>query len=489
MNIESFTKSLLVSFATSCLLVSVAIAQTKPNIVYILGDDMGALDPGYCGNEFYETPNIDRLAADGMTFNRAYSGGPNCMPTRACLMTGMYTPRTSLWTPGGKSKGNFKYMKLLVPNKQNDLGNETLESLTALKPEVTCVAEMLKPAGYTTAHFGKWHLGEDKQGFDISFSAGAKNYPSEGKGYWDIENSRKITDAALAFIEDKQRQPFFLYLSHFEVHTPLKANQKVIKKYKQKLASQPWKEKYDPTYAAMVEALDNSVGRVMEKLDELQLSKNTLVIFASDNGGVGKVTPLKPLKGAKGSLYEGGIRVPTLIKWPGTIAAGATCDTPITSVDWMPTFAEIAGADRPSDQPVDGVSIVPLMSGGTIPPRSIFWHYPLYLKGGVAQDRVVPVVGTNHKYWRGVPSSLICRGDWKLIHFLEDDRVELYNVAEDLSESNNLAPTQPEKANELLEELNRWRDETKAPIPATINPAFDASVSNNAKSDGGKNRS
>ena len=485
MNFELLTKSLLLSLVLLCMFAPNATAQYKPNIVYILADDLGAMDTGYNGNEFYDTPNIDRLASDGMIFNRSYSGGPNCMPTRACLMSGMYCPRTHLWTPGGKSKGNFKFMKLLVPNNINEQGN-TFKSFTSLKPGVTCLAEVLKAEGYATARFGKWHLGKDNQGFDISYTAGSKNYSSESKGYRDVENSTKITDAALKFIEDNRQQPFFLYLAHFEVHTPLKADPKVIQKYQQKQASKAWEEDYDPTYAAMIEALDNSVGRVLQKLDELQLSDNTLVVFASDNGGVGKVTPLKPLKGAKGSLYEGGIRVSTCMRWPSTISAGTTCDTPITSVDWMPTLADITGADRPSDQPVDGVSLLPLMVEKTIPQRSIFWHYPLYLPGEVAQDRVLPVAGTDRKYWRGVPSSSICRGDWKLIHFLEDDHVELYNLAEDISESNNLAQANAAKADELLRELNDWREQTNAPMPSAVNPAFKAPAENDVKSGNAK---
>lgn len=447
------------------------VAQDKPNIVYILADDMGWMDPGYNGNTFYETPNIDQLAADGMVFNRAYTGGPNCLPTRACIMSGMYCTRTNIWTPGGLSKGSFQYMKLLVPNKKNNKG-KTFESSTKLKADVVSLAEILKPAGYTTARFGKWHLGQDTQGFELSGSAGAKNYRNEGMGYGDIKNSIKITDAAVDFIDDNRERPFFLYLSHFEVHSPLKAEQEVIKKYQDKLESKSWKKNWNPTYAAMVEALDNSVGRVTKKLDELGLSDNTLVIFGSDNGGVGRFTPLKPLKGAKGSFYEGGIRVSTCMKWPTVIKAGSTCDTPITSVDWMPTFAKLTGAKLPTDQPVDGASIVPLLTGEAIPERSIFWHYPLYLKATSEQGREIPVAGTNKKYWRAAPSSLICNGDWKLIHYLEEDRVELYNVAEDVSESNNLADSNPDKAAQLLTELNRWRQETKAPIPKALNSKF-----------------
>ena len=471
---KKLIRLLLFQCCLALLLTQTTVAQDRPNIVYILADDMGWLDPGYNGNEFYETPNIDQLAADGMVFNRAYTGGPNCLPTRACIMSGMYCTRTHIWTPGGQSKGAFEYMKLLVPNRKNKKGN-TFESLIKLNPDVVSLAEILKPAGYATARFGKWHLGKDRQGFDVSGSAGAKDYSSEQKGYSDIKNSIKITDAAVDFIDNNRERPFFLYLSHFEVHSPLKADQKVIEKYENKLQSKQWDKTWIPTYAAMVEALDNSVGRVTKKLDELGLSENTLVIFGSDNGGVGRFTPLKPLKGAKGSFYEGGIRVATCMKWPATIKAGSTCDTPITSVDWMPTFAELTNAKLPTDQPVDGASFVPLLSGDAMPERYIFWHYPLYLKGNSDQDRVIPIAGTDENYWRASPSSLICDGDWKLIHFLEDDRIELYNVAKDVSESDNLAESHPDKAAELLAELNHWRKETNAPMPTTPNPAFDVS--------------
>ena len=345
-------------------------ADAKPNIVFILADDLGWPDVGFNGNTFYQTPNIDRLASTGMIFSNAYSGGPNCAPTRACLMTGMYGPRTNIWTPGARSKGQLKHMKFLVPNKHNKKG-DVFKSVESLSPDVISLAEILEPAGYATARFGKWHLGEDTQGFDISSWSGGieEDYPKQSKGYSDIDNSVTITDAGVRFIEENKDRPFFLYLSHFEVHTPLKADPAVTKKYQQKLKSKAWEENWNPTYAAMIEAVDNSVGRIQEKLEQLGISENTIVIFSSDNGGVGGVTPMKPLRGAKGSLYEGGIRVSTCIRWPKKIAAGTTCETPITSVDFMPTFAELAGGQLPTDQPVDGTSFVPLLSGDTLPPE------------------------------------------------------------------------------------------------------------------------
>lgn len=448
-------------------------ATEQPNIVFILADDLGWKDTGYNGNPFYETPNIDQLAAAGMTFNRAYSGGPNCAPTRACILSGMYGPRTKIWTPGVNSKGPFHKMKLLVPNRENEKGR-FFESLNSMQPDVVSLAEMLNPAGYTTARFGKWHLGQDTQGFDYSSYSGSldKDYKNEQRGYSDPNNSISITDAGIRFIEQNKDRPFFLLLAHFEVHMPLKADQSVIAKYQRKLASKDWHESWNPKYAAMVEALDTSVGRIRAALTELDLAENTLIIFSSDNGGVGKVTPIAPLKGAKGSFYEGGIRVPTVMVWSGTIPAGTENNTPITSVDFMPSFAELANAELPNNQPIDGTSLVPLLLGQTIAERAIFWHYPLYLPGSSAQDKVIPVAGTTTGYWRAVPSSLICRGNWKLIHFFEDDHVELYKLAEDPAERHNLALDYPEKAAALKEELQQWQETTQAPIPQTINPDF-----------------
>ncbi|MEP2775793.1 MAG: sulfatase [Luteolibacter sp.] len=441
--------------------------------MFILADDFGFMDTGYNGNEFYETPNIDRMTQDGMIFDRAYSGGPNCAPTRACIISGMYAPRTHIWTPGGASKGSSKKMKLVVPNRNNKNGR-FFESKEEMDPAVVSLAEMLKPAGYATARFGKWHLGADTQGFDVSSWSGSaeKDYGNEQGGYKDPKNSVSITDAGIDFIDANKDRPFFLYLAHFEVHIPLTADKKIVEKYQQKLESKKWEDKWNPTYAAMIEALDNSVGRIHEKLAELGLAENTLVIFSSDNGGVGSITPLKPLKGAKGSFYEGGVRVPTTMVWPNTIKAGSRSETPITSVDFMPTFAEVAGAKLPDSQPVDGSSFVALLKGQEMEDRAIFWHYPLYLEGNVPQDKVIPVFGTDRGHWRATPSSLMCRGDWKLVQYFEDGHVELYNVKEDISEKNDLSGQYPERAADMKRELEEWQKQTQAPIPTEMNPDF-----------------
>ena len=469
-------RRLLPTLLAFSLGLSPAFAEKKqPNIVFILADDMGWMDTGYNGNLFYETPNIDRLAKDGLTFDRAYAGGPNCSPTRACLLSGMYGPRTHIWTPGAASKGIFHRMKLLVPNRSNKKGR-TFPNRQDLDPSVTSLAEILKPAGYATARFGKWHLGpDDFQGFDLnSYSGNLKNdYQSGKKGYRDTRNAQKITDAGINFIEANTSTPFFLFLSHFEPHVPLVADPKVVQKYKDKLASKKWSHPWNPTYAAMLEALDHSVGRIQKKLTELGLAENTLLIFSSDNGGVTPVTPMAPLKGAKGCLSEGGIRVPTVMTWPGVIQPGTRTDTPITSVDFLPTFAELAEAKLPDSQPVDGTSFTPLLKGKELPERAIYWHYPFYLRGNGPPDRIIPALGTDELYWCATPCSVICRGDWKLIQYFDTGHLELHNLKEDPSEKTDLSEKFPDKVTALKQELTAWQKKVAAPIPTEINPNFE----------------
>ncbi|WP_442510438.1 sulfatase [Novipirellula sp. SH528] len=451
-----------------------APAQTRPNIVFVLADDLGWRDVGFQGAKFFETPNIDKLASDGIVFNQFYSGGPNCAPTRACIMTGMYTPRHKLYTPGGKSKGNRQFMRLLVPAKGASSGDMELESRNnSISAEHTTIPEVLKTSGYTSARIGKWHLGDDTQGFDLSTCDG-KDGPGH-KHYGSPTVAKTMTDAAVEFIENNRDEPFFLYVAHWDVHSPIRADKDVVAKYEDKL--EQWEntngEKLNPTYAAMIEAVDTSVARIRKKLVELKLDNNTLFVFSSDNGGTG-VTTMKPLRGGKGALFEGGVRVATCAAWPGVIKPGSTSDVPITSVDLLPTFTDIAGATLPKNQPVDGESFVPLLSGGSKLKRdSIFWHYPLYLQG--TGDAIVkPIFGTNKGYWRGVPATVMRQGDYKLFYFYEDQSIELYNVKEDISEMVDLAEKQPERATAMKSELLAWVKETKAPTPSTLNPSFKA---------------
>ena len=466
-------RSLILTLIIVCVTAATVAAESRPNIIFLMADDLGWQDVEYAGAEFFETPHIDRLAGQGMTFNAAYSGGPNCAPTRACLMSGTYTPRHHIYTPGGRSKGNPEYMRLLVPaasRKDKALAKEAAAQFpitNSLDPKFVCIPEVLKPAGYTTARLGKWHLGEDTQGFDLSSSNG-KGGPG-GSFYGNVDVAEQLTDRALRFIDDNQKAPFFLYLCHWDVHTPHRSRQEVVKRYQSKLEQIPVEQRrnFNPVYAGMIEAVDNSVGRVAAKVDELGLADNTLIVFISDNGGLPKVSQLDPLRGQKGSLFEAGVRVPSCMRWSGTIKPKSTCNTPITSVDFLPTFASLAGADLPSSQPVDGTDISPLFHGKEIEERSVFWHYPLYLQG---RGLTIDVPGGKTYSWRGFPSTSLRRGDWKLIEFHEDNTVGLYNLKDDPGEQKNLAASMPDKAAALRAELDAWQAETRAPVPTKPNP-------------------
>ena len=442
-----------------------------PNIVFIMADDMAWADVGYNGQQDFETPHIDQLAADGIRFNDAYSGASICSPSRACLLTGMYTPRHNIYHPGAKARGQLNSMKLAVPNRKKK--NKTYDWFVAteeLDPKFQSIAEVANSVGYATARIGKWHVGPDEQGFGLS--------ASPGDDYRDRNGTQKLTDAGIKFIDDNKSKPFLLFLSYYDVHIPLLANQEVEQKYKAK------KEKtgrdFNPAYAAMTEAVDTGVGRVRAELKKLKLDENTLVIFTSDNGGFPGATSNRPLNGYKGNLYEGGIRVPSCMAWPSKIKKGTTCDTPITFVDYLPTFAELTGASLDDHkQPIDGVSLVPLMMGETIPERAIFWHFPLYanLSGRVdkaSAPGTFPVFGTEQLYWRGVPATAIRRGNYKLLYFYEDQSVKLFDLANDIGESKDLSKTRPEIAARLLKELKEWTTAVDAPTPTQLNPLFNA---------------
>jgi arylsulfatase A-like enzyme len=442
----------------------------KPNIIFILIDDMGWRDLGCYGSKYYETPNIDRLAAQGMVFSDAYTCGPNCAPTRASLMSGQYTPRHGVITVGNSDRGP-EHLRKLIPQ----------ENKTVLDAGITTIAEAIKPAGYVGASMGKWHLGNDPghgpigQGFDLNvggYEAGhPKSYFSPYKNP-ELKDGPKgeyltdrLTDEALKFIEANRDKPFFLYLPHYAVHTPIRAKKEMIAKYE---AKQPSNGQGNPTYAAMIESTDQGVGRMMAKLDELDLTSNTIVIFSSDNGGLGgykadgikgsEITSNAPLRGGKGMLYEGGIRVPLFVRWPGVVKPGTRRDEPVITVDFYPTLVEMAGAEKPSSQVLDGRSILPLLKGThSLERDAIFWHFPAYLQGSG---------GT----WRTTPAGAIRRGQWKLIEFFEDGRLELYNIVRDIGEKNNLAEKMPERAKELHNLLKKWRKSVNAKVPTQLNP-------------------
>jgi arylsulfatase A-like enzyme len=452
---------------------NISMDENKPNIVIIIADDLGWADVGYNGAKFFETPNIDGLAADGMIFDRFYPSAANCAPSRASLLTGMYSPRHKVYIPQGVSRGgDVSKMRFKVPTQGQDSTFNTFPiSINHVAPEFESLAELLKKSGYISARLGKWHIGDDNQGFDINSASGVIGEitnvgGTEERYYDDVHVAERLTDAALQFIEENKERPFFLYLSHWEVHTPLAARNERISYYKEKLSNWPDKN-FNAVYAAEVEQLDISVGRVLERLKKLGLEENTIVIFTSDNGGLSTVTSNTPLRAGKGTFYEGGIRVPFCVKWPGVALRGSKTDVPVIGVDFMPTFSEIASAELPKNQPVDGQSFLPILKGEPFDrERAIFFHFPLYLGGS---GQVLPSYDGHENYWRAVPSSVIMSGDWKLIYYYEYESYELFNLKDDISEANDLSHQQSEVANRLLEELGKWTKKVNAPIPAVLN--------------------
>ncbi len=452
----------------SSLLVAPAIAQRRsPNVVLILIDDYGWTDTGYNGSTFYETPNIDKLASSGMVFTNSYSASPVCSPTRSAIMTGKYPARLHITAHLQGATNRFHFSKVLPPNARLELPLE----------EVT-IAELLREQGYRTACIGKWHLGKQgflpsSQGFDVSLAgdeAGSTNnffYP-EWKKKIPLEGkpgdylTDRLTDLAVDFVSENKNRPFFLYLPHFAVHTPIEGKPEKVAKYDAK--SKPVNPQNYGEYAAMIESMDESVGRVMEALRESGVEDNTVVLFASDNGGVSSlewkrrpVTSNLPLRKGKGHLYEGGIRVPTIVRWPGVTKAGSRSDEVVVAYDYAPTIAEMAGVPKSKSSVMDGLSITSLLKGGAKLKRTAnYWHYPHYS----------PQLGR--------PSAAIRQGDYKLILFFEDNRAELYNLKQDISEAKNLADLQPAKTLAMRKQLEDWLKKTGAQLPVA-NPNYNPS--------------
>lgn len=433
-------------------------AAPPPNIVVFLIDDLGWTDLGCTGSDLYETPNIDRLAREGMKLTNAYSACTVCSPTRAALMTGKYPARLHItdWIHGHK-KAN---PKLLIPKWTEYLPRD----------EVT-LASALKPAGYTSACVGKWHLGDetegypDKHGFDVNIAGCERGAPPSYFSPYKIPTLKegpqgeyltdRLADEAVRFIDASKTRPFFLYFPHYGVHTPLQAKQDLVEKYRRKI--KPGMKHTNALYAAMIESVDDSVGRVMARLADLGLDKNTIIVFTSDNGGLMNSTTNQPLRVGKGSAYEGGVRVPTLVRWPGVIPPGSVCAEPVITPDFYPTLLEIAGVsgEAKHNAGVDGKSLVRLLRDpqAKVDRDAIYWHYPHYHPGSAT------------------PYGAVRARDWKLIEFFEDMHVELYNLKDDIGEQNDLAGKMPEKANELREKLHAWRQAVGAQMP-TVNPAY-----------------
>jgi arylsulfatase A-like enzyme len=465
--------------ALSALAVA-ASAAPKPNVILMLADDLGRQDLGCYGSTFYETPNLDRLAKEGALFTNGYAACPVCSPTRAAFQTGRWPQRTGITDYIGaplKPELWKRNTKLLPAPYQDRLAHEEVS-----------LAEMMKTAGYATFFAGKWHLGmegwyPEDQGYDINKGGIEKGGPyGPGKYFTPYNNPRlpdgppgeHIADRLAAetcqFIEAHKDQPFFACYAFYDVHTPLNAKKDLEAKYeakRQKLGLSAKFGREEPrdvrlvqehvTYAAMVETMDSAVGAILKKLDQLGLAENTLVLFTSDNGGLstseGSPTSNLPLRGGKGWLYEGGVREPLLIRWPAVLKAGRVIDTPVCSIDYFATLRDVCGAKPTSS--IDGASLRPLLEDkGSIAERALFWHYPHYGNQG------------------GAPGAAIRRGDWKLIHWFEDDRFELYNLHDDVSEKTNLAAQHPDRVQTMRTELQAWQKDVGALMPIK-NPSYD----------------
>ena len=466
--------------------MSFRVGKKRPNFVFILLDDVGWKDPGYMGSTYYETPNIDKLASEGLMFTNAYACGSNCAPSRAGFLTGQYSPRHGVITVDPSTRG-LSADRRLIP-VVND---------ATLNPEHVTFAEALKVAGYVSASIGKWHMGNPsaglgpvEQGFDINIAGDSAASPLHYYPPYSLPNcsepaggryiTDRLTDEAIAFIGNNKANPFFLYLPYFDVHQPLEAKPDLKAYYETpgKLADRTTKPDHNnSTYAAMIQSVDQCIGRVMKKIEELGLDENTIVFLFSDNGGVGGITDMYPLRGAKGMFYEGGIREPLVVRWKGKVKPGTVCDVPVISIDFFPTFLELAGVKKPDGKILDGQSIVSLLQGGTqLSREAIFWHFPAYLEvtlncaSGARKD--CPTQPESSVPFRSRPVSVIRKGDWKLLLFLEEwildcgentaspnlnNAVELYNLASDLGEQNNLAARNTAKRNELLSDLLNWR--------------------------------
>lgn len=444
--------------------------DSRPNILFIYLDDFGWRDAGFMGSDFYETPHLDRLANAGMVFTDAYAAAANCAPSRACLLSGQYTPRHEIYNVGTGPRGKAAHRRL-----QHVPGTDTLD------PSIRTWAEQLQDAGYRTASIGKWHLSDDPVPYGFDENIGGTHSGSPPRGYYpphgrapgledaprDEYLTDRLTDEAITFIQKNQKKPWALYLTHFAVHTPLDAKRELVDKYQNK---PPGRLHDHVAMGTMIQAVDDGVGRIVETLRALDLSEQTCIVFSSDNGGYGPATDMHPLKGYKGTYYEGGIRVPLFFTWPGRIPAGVRSTIPVSNVDLYPTLCALGRAPLPDGQPLDGVNLLPLLCGETdrLPERALYWHFPAYLQSYRVTDE------QRDPLFRARPCSILRQGDWKLHEYFESGDLELYNLREDIGERRNLAESNAAKAAQLHAKLKAWRAGIGAPVPSEPNPRFDA---------------
>lgn len=464
----------------TCLLLSIQVYAAasestggKPNILFIFADDLGWKDVGYQGAEFNETPRIDALAKSGMVFSNGYAPAANCQPSRACLISGQYTPRHGVYAVGSTDRGPKNLMRLVpVPNK------------SGIPAKEFSMADALKSAGYATGIFGKWHLGgpdgcdPQQQGFDVAHDSTMKGNPNHSKGkiQEDPKGIFSMTLKATKFMEEnaKAGKPFFVFMSHHAIHTSLEARKETLAHFEAKAAGG---KKGNPLYAACAKDLDAGVGNLLDKLDQLGIADKTLVVFTSDNGGT-QQSSQEPLRGSKGGYYEGGIREPFIVRWPGVTQPGSSNDTPVLNIDLFPTFADAAGVKLPNEKILDGESLRAPCVGEKLRRQAIFWHFPGYLDNPVNRGRDLDV----RTGFRTRPVSVIRKGDWKLHLFHEEwlldggreklalnNATELYHLVGDIGEHKNLANANTAKRDELLDELLAWFKSTDARLPTSSN--------------------
>ena len=442
---------------------------SKPNVILINVDDLGWSDLSFMGSNYYETPNIDKLAENGMIFYNAYAAAANCAPSRASMLSGKYTTEHEIYTVGNSERGNKKTRKL-IPIKNNEI----------LDLDFFLISEMFKNEGYTNGIFGKWHLGPEgfypeQSGFDSNIGGCKKGGPGKGGYFSPYENPKiedgpdgeyltdRIGDETVKFIENNQNSLFFVYVPFYSVHTPIQSKEQYRKKY---LNKTPGKYHNRPDYAAMIQSLDENVGKILKKIDELNLSEKTLIIFTSDNGGIRDISDQFPLRAGKGSYYEGGIKVPLIFSWKNKIKPKSKSFERVINIDFFPTLKSILGYKNDNLE-LDGVDLNPIFQEEKIEERALYFHFPIYLEAyNVQKDNGYDPI------FRTRPGSVIIKDNWKLHHYFEDNILELYNLEDDVSELKDLSQENKEIALELFNELKKWRERRKAPIPNKINSDY-----------------
>ena len=427
-------------------------SSTPPSIILVLADDLGWADIS-CQGSAWETPSIDRLAAEGVRLTRAYSNGPNCAPSRACLMTGLDVAAHGVFTVAPAARGKAENRKLVPPKTRRTLQDTDVS-----------IAEMLKSSGYRSAHIGKWHLGDDpsSQGFDVSIAGDRRGHPKTHLAPWKLPNlpeqadgtelADALTDHAIDFIRECGDQPYLLVLSHYAVHTPVQVSDEALNRWQKRL---PGATRRQQKYAALVDSVDRSVARLMQQVESSGKSDDTVIIFTSDNGGLEGFTDNGPLRGGKGMLYEGGIRVP-LIFWGDRFSGGRVVEgNPVQLTDLAPTFLEWAKTNPPASGSLNGASLVQLLEEERdLPPRDLYWHFPAYLSGSAKR----------HGLWRTTPVSAIMNGDDKLMEFYESEELQLYDLSV-MTEEEDFSEFEPQKVMDLQNRLERWLRNRKMPMP------------------------